>query len=178
MIIKSVNKNTDLFIKKILSILSASIFIAIASQLSIPLEPVPFTFQTLSILIITAILGSKLGIYSVLTYLFEGCIGIPVFANLTSGIQGLLSPTGGYLFGFLPAVYIAGIFFDKSNKILNISIGTVLSLIVIFVFGYLQLSNFVGFKAAYILGVNPFIITESIKALIAILLINKIKTNC
>ena len=105
-------------LQEIFLALGASFFLAIASQLSIPLEPVPFTFQTVSVFIISSLLGSRVGALSVFAYLVEGIAGLPVFANCSAGIQIILGPTGGYLLGFFPAAYFSGKYFENGKTIL------------------------------------------------------------
>lgn len=159
----------------LLAVLSGSIFMAIAANLSVPWEPVPFTFQTAVALLIAAKLGNRLGTYSLLTYLIEGCVGIPVFAGFTSGFSVILGSTGGYLLGLLLAIYVAGVLFKKASGLFEISAVVLLSLTIIFGCGYLQLCSFIGFKDAYLLGVAPFYITEILKAVAVIVSIYKLR---
>lgn len=170
--ILSLNKSRS---ESLLSVLSGSVFMAIAANLSVPWEPVPFTFQTTAALLIAEMLGSELGTYSLLAYLIEGSLGVPVFAGFTSGFSVIIGPTGGYLLGLLPAVYVAGILFKKSSNLLTISAVVLSFLTIVFACGYLQLCNFVGFKDAYLLGVAPFFITEMFKAIAVIISIYKSK---
>ncbi|HOX23970.1 MAG TPA: biotin transporter BioY, partial [Elusimicrobiales bacterium] len=93
-------------LKSVVSILGASIFIAMLAKLSLPLPftPVPVTLQTLGVYLVAAALGPRKAFLAVLTYLAQGFAGLPVFAQGTlPGIAALLGPTGGYLIGFLPA---------------------------------------------------------------------------
>ncbi|MEE8478480.1 MAG: biotin transporter BioY, partial [Candidatus Neomarinimicrobiota bacterium] len=98
-LIKSKSLTTNLAI-----VLSGSIILALLARLSIPVpfSPIPITGQTFGILFLGALLGSRLGMLSVIMYIMEGIIGIPVFAGGTAGFMYLLGPTGGYLIGFIP----------------------------------------------------------------------------
>ncbi|MFC1786312.1 biotin transporter BioY, partial [Candidatus Neomarinimicrobiota bacterium] len=89
---------------------AGSLLLAVLARLSIPVpfSPVPITGQTFGILFLGVILGSRIGTLSVIMYISEGLIGLPVFAGGTMGFLYLLGPTGGYLIGFIPAVYLVG----------------------------------------------------------------------
>jgi hypothetical protein len=94
-----------------------SIFIAMCSQISVPLIPIPITMQTLSVFLIASTLGPKIGMRAILLFLAEGALGVPVFANFSSELSVLLGPSGGYLLGFVPAVYSVGALLDSSNNL-------------------------------------------------------------
>src|SRR3990172_4580805 len=99
-------------------IVLGSLFVAAMAQLSIPLQPVPVTGQTLAVLLVGIVLGSKRGALALTAYLGEGLAGLPVFAEAKSGIATVLGPTGGYLIGFIAAAWLVGLFaewgFDRS----------------------------------------------------------------
>jgi biotin transport system substrate-specific component len=107
---------------KLVWILSFSVLTAFAAQVAIPAKPVPFTLQTMVVLLSGAVLGARNGAYSQLIYLFLGAIGLPVFAQIPDGAVGLarlIGPTGGYLLAFPVAAFIVGhlVKFDKSYVI-------------------------------------------------------------
>jgi biotin transport system substrate-specific component len=147
----------------------ASLLIAICAQVKIPLyfTPVALSLQTLAVMLIGASLGSRLGALSVIAYLLEGCMGMPVFIGGTSGFFYLLGPTGGYLVGFVLQAYFVGWLTEKFKftsapktvALLLLSCALQLGL------GSLWLSNFVGFQYSIAMGVTPFIIGEIFKSL-------------
>lgn len=143
--------------------------IAIFAQISVPMYPVPITGQTLALTVIGFAFGRKAATSAVLFYLFEGIIGLPVFANGASGLAVLLGPSGGYLYGFVPTAFILGYFSDKG--VLNSmwkSIGVALiASIITFAFGLVQLSFFVPADKLLAAGFYPFIIGGVIKAVLA-----------
>lgn len=65
-----------------------------------------FSFQLLAVYVCVGVLGLKGGMLAVAVYILLGALGVPVFAQFTSGL--LTSPTRGYVVGFLPAVAIVG----------------------------------------------------------------------
>ncbi len=81
---------------------------AIGAKVYIPHEPVPFTLQTLFVVLSGAILGWRNGTISMLLYLALGISGIPVFAGASAGPAVLFGPTAGYLFGFVAAAGVVG----------------------------------------------------------------------
>ncbi|MCD6161392.1 MAG: biotin transporter BioY [candidate division Zixibacteria bacterium] len=156
-------------------ILAGSFAIALASQLAIylPVSPVPITGQTLAVLLIGAIMGSKRGALSVLTYLGQGAMGLPVFAAGHTGFAYMAGPTGGYLFGFVAAAYAAGFFAERGwdRHIVSTLLAMVLGTVSIYLFGLAWLSVYVGINGAFITGLYPFIPGAIIKIAIAALIL-------
>jgi biotin transport system substrate-specific component len=118
-------------------IISFSLLTAISAQVSIPIKPVPFTLQTMMVLLAGAFLGAKNGAYSQVIYIFLGAIGLPVFAQTADGTMGfarLIGPTGGYLLAFPIAAYIVGILTHRNQKYLTVVISMFFAeLVVIFI---------------------------------------------
>ena len=88
--------------------LAGSVFLALMAQISVPTLPVPITGQTFGILLLGAAYGSRLATATVLLYVLEGAVGLPVFANGQAGFAVLAGPTGGYLLGFVLAAWLVG----------------------------------------------------------------------
>lgn len=161
--------------RDILLILLGSFFIAALAQLSIPLpfSPVPITGQTLGVLLAGMVLGSRRGAGSMLAYLAEGALGLPVFAGGNSGIPYMLGPTGGYLVGFVAAAWLVGALaergFDRSlaRTFLAFALGST----VIYFFGLAWLVRFVPWPETLAAGMMPFLIGDAVKALVAALLL-------
>lgn len=84
------------------------------AQVSIPLWPVPITGQTLAVMLVGAVLGARRGAASLLTYMVFGIIGLPWFAGFTGGLGSLLSPSFGFIIGFIPAAYLTGWLAERS----------------------------------------------------------------
>ena len=79
------------------------------------------TMQTLVVLLIGVVFGWKLGVATITLYLFEGIVGLPVFAGTPEkgiGLAYFSGPTMGYLLGFIPAVFFSG--FLKVNLKYNL----------------------------------------------------------
>lgn len=165
-----ISKELSTFIIKVL--LGANL-IALLAQVSIPMIPVPITGQTLAITIVGFALGRNAGVAAVLLYLFEGAVGLPVFANGDWGIATFKGPTGGYLFGFVLAAAILGHFSDKGvlKSFWKSFAVALVAAIVIFVPGLIQLSFFVPEGTVFQYGLYPFIPGGIIKAALAAVLV-------
>jgi biotin transport system substrate-specific component len=123
-------------------VISFSVLTAISAQISIPIKPVPFTLQTMIVLLAGAFLGAKNGAYSQVLYIFLGAIGLPVFAQTADGSMGfsrLIGPTGGYLLAFPVAAYLVGAFTEKNQKYLSVIISMFVAEIVVILVGTLYL---------------------------------------
>ena len=82
---------------------------SILSQIALPSPTgVPMTLQTFAFALIGYILFSKHAFYSILLYLLLGAVGLPVFANFRGGFMHLAGLTGGFLWGSLLFVPLAG----------------------------------------------------------------------
>ena len=159
---------------KVAIVLAGTLLLAVSAKVQVPFWPVPMTMQTFVVLVIAMACGSFIGGSIVLTYLIEGALGLPVFAGApgqVSGIGYLVGPTGGYLVGMLVASIAVGQLsvrgWDRSvyRTLAAMIIGT----FVIFTFGYVWLSTWVGAYKAWSLGVMPFILSEGLKITLAAL---------
>lgn len=155
-------------IKTGLQILLSSFFIGLCAQIKIPLyfTPVPLTGQTFGILLIGSLLGPQKSMAAAVLYLIEGCLGMPVFAGGKAGIYHLLGPTGGYLLAYGFQTYLVGLWQEKNPHATFLKTCMALSLICYLQLGTgsLWLSYFVGIDKAFSLGMQPFILVDTIKA--------------
>mgnify|MGYP001232765258 FL=1 len=160
-------------IKLTLITIVGTILITISAKVKIPFYPVPMTMQTFVILLIGITFGYKIGLATVTLYLFEGIIGLPVFANSPEkgiGVAYFIGPTMGYLIGFLAAVYFSGSFkYDKG--IINTFLKLIFSVSFIYILGLIWLGTLIGWeKPIFKLGAQPFLIAELFKVLLLTLL--------
>ena len=169
-------KLTKIF-KYLLVALLGSILLAISSKIKIPFYPVPMTMQTFVVLFIGIAFGWRLGVATIILYLFEGIIGIPVFSGTPEKGLGLMyftGPTMGYLIGFLSACYLASLIKQKDNFFMIIA-KLVLAVSTIYIFGVLWLGTLIGWEKPILsLGVTPFIFAEIFKILLLSLLVKKL----
>ena len=175
----------DSILKNLLIILIGSILYALSARIAIPIPPVPVTLQTLVLLTFSMAVGSRLAFLTFALYIFQGIIGIPVFAKPPfSGFYYLIGPSGGYLLGMLIASYFVGYLAEKNydknftKSLITIFIGT----IIIFIPGLIwlgfwfdqyhpelsqQINLGEGYKYAYKYGLLVFKFTEPVKIALA-----------
>lgn len=145
--------------------IAGSCTLALLSQLAIPLPPIPITLQTLGIFLLPGYLGGRRAFYSVLAYLIQGTLGLPVFAGGLCNPLWFCSPQGGFLLSFLAAAYLIGksIQHKPRPSFLYLLAVLILGQIVIFLGGGLWLAYFLGWKKAYLVGIAPFFVGASLK---------------
>jgi biotin transport system substrate-specific component len=147
--------------------LLGSAVLAASAQVVLPAWPVPATLQSLAVLLLGALGGSRLGAAAVALYLLEGTLGLPVFAGGGAGPAALAGPTGGYLLGFLPAAWVAGRAADGGPPWRQ---GAVLlaAHLLLFVPGVAWLSGFVGWERAVAAGFLVFLPATLVKTALAL----------
>lgn len=174
-LVNSISNNK--IIKIIIFALIGSILLTISAKIKIPFYPVPMTMQTFIVLFLGISFGYKVGVLSVVFYLIEGIMGLPVFSNSPEkgiGLAYFVGPTMGYLIGFIFACLIAGIFKYDKNHILNF-LKIIIATSVIYILGILWLGNLIGWdKPILEFGVYPFLYAELFKILLLTALVNKI----
>lgn len=157
--------------RKLCATTGAALLLGLAANISIPTYPVPFTLQSLAVLLIGAFLGRKLGALTILQYLFLGAMGLPLFANGSGGIMALASPSSGYLYGYIFSAYLAGFAAEKGydrHFILGlIAFACAHQLLfvfgVVYLMGYLHISLIEALKVGYL----PFVGVDAVKFIIA-----------
>lgn len=112
---------------------------AVGAQIEVPHQPVPYTLQTLFVLLAGAVLGKRDGSLSQLLYLTAGVIGLPVFSSGGFGLAKLIGPTGGYLLSFPVAAFVVGYLLESQKKIGWILASMIVGSLVVFSLGTLQL---------------------------------------
>lgn len=157
-------KKTNDFVYVLLTSIIGSFLLAISSKVQIPLTPVPVTLQTLVLLVMSMFLGWRGALGATSLYLFQGAIGLPVFAH-GGGFIILFGPTGGYLFGFLIASLVVGYLAEKGwdkSVVLTFTSMTIGTLI-IYLFGVIWLSYLKDLNTALVFGLLPFITPDILK---------------
>ncbi|MHC4122205.1 MAG: biotin transporter BioY [Planctomycetota bacterium] len=154
-------------------IVAGSLIIALCAQLAVSIGPIPFTFQTFAVLMIAAMLGSRRAVLSVIVYIAQGVAGLPVFAMGRPGPAVLISPTGGYIIGFIAAAFIVGFLADRGwdkrpwTTILAMLLGSV----ALYTFGLSWLGLQIGWQKALTFGLYPFLVGDALKIFLAAVLL-------
>ena len=174
-ILKGKSEDNFTFITKVLTVIVCSLILVLSAKIKVDLYPVPMTLQPLAILMIAMLCGRNISVATVSLYLFQGMIGLPVFAY-GGGLPYLMGPTGGFLFGFLMASLIVGELADRGwGKFLFKSIfAMMLGMLTIYTFGIIQLGIINGFQFSIIKSMQPFIIGDFYKLVLASILLPQI----
>lgn len=130
---------------RIFWIITFALLTAVSAQIAIPVKPIPFTLQTMMVILAGAFLGAKEGAYSQFLYLSLGIIGLPVFAQVPDGAIGfarIIGPTGGYLLAFPLAAFITGYLIDKYKSHFAVILAMLTANIIILAVGVIHLEVF------------------------------------
>jgi biotin transport system substrate-specific component len=161
----------------LLLVVGASLLIAIAAQVAIPVPftPVPLTLQPLAVIFVGVALGSTRGAAAAALYLLEGFSGLPVFAQGHGGPAMLFAPTAGYLFSYPFAAFVAGFISERGwgSSIVRAISGMLLALGVIYLGGWSWLAILTDPRSAFIAGVAPFVLADIVKVAIGAALLPK-----
>ncbi len=171
-------------IKDMVTVALLAAVLCILCPWSVPIGPVPVSLGVLGVALVTYVAGMKRALAAVLIYLLIGFVGVPVFTGFTGGAAKLFGPTGGYLIGYLPMVFLSGLVIDRfpETKIKHRIIcffalcgGTV----VLYTLGTIWLAVQGGYTLPQALsfGVLPFIPFDLIKLAIVTLLAPMIRSR-
>jgi biotin transport system substrate-specific component len=158
--------------------------ICVSSFWMVPFIPgIPIVLKNLVVVLAGALLGSRRGAAAAALYLLAGLLGLPVFAN-AGGFAAFLSPSGGYLYGYVAAAFVTGLIAgtpsirDKRPPFLfriRVIVALLAGFLVILVFGALWLVILNGSSAApapamgvFLGGIVPFLPADGIKLALAI----------
>ena len=119
--------------------------ICVSAQLAIPLPiGVPFTLQVLMVMLTALILKPLYSVISLLLYVLLGVVGLPVFSGAKSGIGTILSPTGGFIIGFVLAAFLVSLL----KGVLGRKLGGKLTVV-----RYIIVTVIIGIPVMYIPGI-------------------------
>lgn len=149
------------------AVLLGTLVLAISSQISVPMVPVPVTMQTLAVTLIGALYGWRLGAITITAWLFEAALGLPVLANGNGSLLSFVGPTAGYLFAFPVVGALVGWLVARGWNGARPGLAFVAMLVgnaLCLVLGALWLSTLIGVEKAIIVGVVPFLIGGVLKS--------------
>lgn len=144
----------------IMKVMGGVLAISAAAQMSIPIKPVPITFQSIAIMIIGLTYAPRLAMSTMATYLALAALGVPVLSNFNAGLPYMMGPTGGYFAGFLAAASIMP-YFQKyyGSGTISTLCNCLLGNLIIYALGIAWLSQLTGFEKAFYSGFVVFIPT-------------------
>jgi biotin transport system substrate-specific component len=154
----------------------ASLFAALTAAgayMFVPIGPVPIVLQNMFVFLAGLLLGSRWGLASVAVYLLAGICGLPVYAGGTGGIGRFAGPTGGFLLGYLPAVFLVGWIAErKPGRMLWNAAAMLLGTAVLYACGvpWLKMVTAMPLAKALAVGMYPFLLGDGIKIAAAALI--------
>jgi biotin transport system substrate-specific component len=159
--------------RNVVLVLVGTLLLTVSAKIQIPFWPVPMTMQTYVVLVLGMAYGWRLAGATMLLYLAQGALGLPVFAGTPEkglGIAYMMGPTGGYLVGFVVAAAVMGWLaergFDRSFA--RAAFAMTLGHGIVFVFGFAWLATLIGAGKAWAGGVAPFWAATLFKTLLGL----------
>ncbi|MDD2867565.1 biotin transporter BioY [Neomegalonema sp.] len=154
---------------KVGAVLFGSLVLAGASQVSVPLYPVPITLQTFAVAMVGALYGWRLGALTVVVWLLQAAAGLPFLAEAKGGLAPFFGPTAGYLFAFPLLAGLAGWMAARGwngSRPLLAFVGLVGAHLVHLAIGTAWLASWLGgdLPKAFALGFAPFLIGLAVKS--------------
>ncbi len=166
-------ERSNVILGNIALVLGGTALVAGLAQISIPWYPVPFTGQTLGVLLVGGVLGSRRGALAMLLYFIIGALGAPIFSDQSSGWDVISGATGGYIIGFIVAAAVVGWLAERgADRRVMAMVGVLLlGNIIIYAVGVPWLASWdpagngvaFGWTEAYKTGVQPFILGDLVK---------------
>lgn len=165
------NRTTRLVAQGLLAI-AGTLILTISAKTNVPLGPVYLSLQTLAVLLIGAAFGMRLAVATVLLYLAQGAMGLPVFQGTPEkgiGLAYMVGPTAGYLVGFVAMAGIVGWAADRgwSRNPFRMFGAMLVAEVVMLALGFAWLAVLFGPQTAWTAGVLPFIVADLIKVALA-----------
>lgn len=159
---------------RIALVAAGSLLIGLSAQVSVPMLPVPMTLQTLAISLVGLTYGSRLAGLTLLAYLAEGAMGLPVFSGGAAGAAHLVGPTGGYLVGFVAMAFLTGLMAENGfgRGVGRLFVAALVPGLLLFVPGvaWLWYVTPLDLNGAIAAGATPFLIGGVVKAALAALI--------
>lgn len=156
-------------LQSVLLAVAGTVLLWASAKVQVPFYPVPMTMQTFVILFLGFALGSRIGTATVLLYLAEGALGLPVFAGTPEkgiGVAYMTGPTGGYLAGFVVAAFATGWLAELGfgRRFVTAAIAALAGLVAIYAVGLFWLGVLIGWdKPILEFGLLPFLPAEALK---------------
>ncbi|SFI80866.1 biotin transport system substrate-specific component [Phyllobacterium sp. CL33Tsu] len=164
---------------KALAVLIGTAFLAVSSWVSVPMIPVPVTMQTFAVTMVGALYGWRLGGLTVIAWLIEAMMGMPVLAGGAFGLAPFIGPTAGYLFAFPVVAAFVGYLAERGltrnpwSSFAVMLLGNALCLVL----GASWLVHLFGLETAWVSGVAPFIVGGILKSALAAAVIEALRRS-
>jgi biotin transport system substrate-specific component len=151
------------------AVVAGTVFLAASSYVEVPMIPVPMTMQTFAVALVGALYGWRLGAITIIAWLLEGALGLPVLAGGAAGFQHFLGATGGYLFAFPISGAVAGWLAERGwngKRPVLAFLGMLASNATCLALGGTWLAVMIGAEQALTFGVTPFLLGAVLKSVL------------
>ncbi len=154
-----------------IAILTAIFSIIAPIAIPVPFSPVPISLATFIVYFYSYNLKLRDCLFIIILYLVLGTIGLPIFAGYNSGLQVLLGPTAGYIYGYLFIIIFIYIFKKSNHKTVHF-LGFIMGTATCYLIGTVWLSFYlkIRFFDALLIGVLPYLFGDIIKISFTILI--------
>ncbi|WP_227287707.1 biotin transporter BioY [Boseongicola sp. H5] len=152
---------------KIFAVIVGSVLLALSSYIEVPMVPVPVTMQTFAVALVGALYGWRLGGITIVAWLAQGALGMPVLAGGAAGAHHFVGPTAGYLFAFPLAGMAMGWLAERGwngHRPWLAFGGMLISNTLCLFLGAAWLALLIGVEQAIVAGVAPFLVGAVLKA--------------
>jgi biotin transport system substrate-specific component len=159
--------------RAVLLALGGTALLTVSAKIQVPFYPVPMTMQTLVVLVLGMAYGWRLGAATVVLYLAEGALGLPVFAGTPEkgiGLAYMAGGTGGYLIGFALGAAACGWLAERGwdRGVASTALAMLIGNAIIYVPGLLWLGALFGWdKPILAWGLTPFLLGDLTKLALA-----------
>lgn len=167
---------SNALMRNVVLALVGTLFLTLSAKIQVPLWPVPMTFGTLAVLMVGMAYGWRLAGATLMLYMAQGAMGLPVFAGTPEkgiGLAYMMSGTGGYLIGYVLAAMAVGWLAEKGwdRTVLGVALAMLIGNALIYVPGVIWLGALLGWdKPILEWGFTPFILGDVIKLGLAMFL--------
>jgi biotin transport system substrate-specific component len=156
---------------QVVLIVLGSLLLTASAKIQVPFWPVPMTLQTGVVLFLALVMGPRLALATVVLYLAQGAMGLPVFAGTPAkglGLAYMMGPTGGYMLGWLLAAAFVGWAAGRWRGPLALFAVCLGGVALNYLPGIAWLATFTGLEGALAMGAAPFILGDVVKAGLAV----------
>lgn len=164
-------------LRNVVLIIAGSLLLTLSAKIKVPFYPVPMTMQTLVVLLVGFTFGWRMAGATVLFYLAQGALGLPVFAGTPEkgiGMAYMMGPTGGYLVGFVLAAMLCGWLAERGwdRSLWRLVVAMLIANCVIYLLGIAWLGSVVGWdKPVLAWGMIPFLYGDLLKIVLGAVLL-------
>lgn len=151
---------------QVAAVVLGSLILALSSHVEVPMVPVPMTMQTYAVTMVGALFGWRLGGITIIAWLMQGAMGLPVFSS-GAGLAYFMGPTGGYLLAFPLAGMLVGWLAEQGWNGRRVGLAFLAMLVgnaLCLALGAAWLSTLIGFERAIEAGVLPFLAGAVVKS--------------